>query len=71
MITVTIERDIEEKLEALGATSEHSKVAMARERLLDALDEELEDLDLAKRRLKSPAKRWTQEQLEEGLDLEG
>lgn len=71
MITVQLDRDIEERLEALGAKSESSKAVMARERLLDALDEELQDLRLAEERLKNPARRWTQEELEQGLDVEG
>lgn len=37
-------------------------------RLLEALDDELQDLRLAKERLKEPARRWTQEELEKGLD---
>ena len=68
---VQLDRDIEERLEALGATSEKSKAAMARERLLEALEEELQDLRLAERRMKEPAKRWTQKELERGVDLDG
>jgi len=71
MITVQLDRDIEERLEALGARTESSKAVMVRERLLDTLDDELRDLRLAEERLKDPARRWTQEELEQGLDLEG
>lgn len=71
MITVGLDRDIEERLEALGARSGSSKAVMVRERLLDALEDELRDLRLAEKRLKEPARRWTQEELEKGLDLEG
>lgn len=71
MITVELDRDIEERLEALGARSDSSKAVMVRERLLDALEDELRDLRLAEKRLKEPARRWTQEELEKGLDLEG
>ena len=71
MITVQLDRDIEERLEALGAKSDSSKAAMVRDRLLGALEDELQDLRLAERRLKEPARRWTQEELEQGLDLEG
>ena len=70
MITVQFDRDIEERLEALGARSDSSKAVMARERLLDALEEELSDLRLAEERLRTPGRRWTQEELELGLDLE-
>ncbi len=68
MITVQLDRDIEERLEALGARSDSSKVDMVRERLLDALDAELRDLRQAEERLKKPARRWTQEELEQGED---
>ncbi len=71
MITVPLDREIEERLEALGATSESSKAAMARDRLLDVLEDELRDLRLAEERLKEPARRWTQEELEQRLDLDG
>ncbi len=70
MITVQFDRDIEERLEALGARTDSTKAVMARERLLDALEEELSDLRLAQERLRAPGRRWTQEELEQGLDLE-
>ncbi len=44
---------------------------MVRERLLDALDDELGGLRLAEERVKEPVRRWTQEELEQGLDLDG
>lgn len=66
MITVQLDRQIEERLEALGATSDSSKAAMVREKLLEALEAELHDLRLAEKRLKEPARRWTQEELEQG-----
>ena len=66
MITVQLDRDIEERLEALGARSDSSKADMVRERLLDALDDELRDLRLAEERLKQPARRSSQEELEQG-----
>jgi len=71
MITVQLDQRIEERLEALGATSDSSKSVMARERLLEALEDELRDLHLAQARLREPARRWTQKELEQGLDLEG
>ncbi len=71
MITVPLDREIEDRLEALGARSDRSKATMARERLLDALEDELRDLRLAEERLREPARRWTQEELEQGLDLDG
>jgi len=41
----------------------------AREAILEHL-EELEDAYLGAERLKTPAKRWTQQELEAGLDLD-
>ncbi len=67
---VEIDREIEERLEALGATTDSSKSVLARERLLDALEEDLQDLRTARQRLRKPARRWTQKELEQGLDLE-
>ena len=66
MITLPLDRDIEEPLEALGASSDQSKAETAQQRLRDALEDELRDLRLAEERLREPAKRWTLEELEQG-----
>lgn len=70
MLEIPLDAEIEESLEALGAMTERSKLQLARERLLAALHEDLEDLRTAQDRLSNPARRWSQEELEQGLDLE-
>ncbi|MEM7587962.1 MAG: anti-toxin [Acidobacteriota bacterium] len=69
MIHLQLDRDIEERLEALGATSDTSKVALAKETLLSALKDDTRDLKLAEERLAKPGRRWSQEELERELDL--
>jgi hypothetical protein len=71
MLSVTFDQDIENRLEALGATDQGSKVALVQDRLRAALQEDLDDLRVARERLRNPGRRWTQEELERGLDLEG
>lgn len=70
MLAIPLDAEIEHSLEALGATTASSKQQLARERLLAALQEDLEDLRTAQERLAQPARRWTQEELERELDLE-
>lgn len=71
MLAMPIDTEIEERLEALGALSDSSKTALARTRLLEALETDLSDLQIVEERLQRPARRWTQEELERGFDLEG
>lgn len=71
MLSVTFDQDIENRLEALGATDQGSKVALVKDRLRAALQDDLDDLRIARERLQNPGRRWTQEELERGLDLEG
>lgn len=70
MLALPIDPELEKRLEALGAHSDSTKATLARDRLIEALDEDLQDLRLAKERLAQPARRWTQEELEQGVDLE-
>ncbi len=70
MLPMPIEPAIERRLEALGAKTDHSKTALLRKTLHQAL-EDLEDLRIAEQRLEHPERRWTQEELEQGLDLAG
>lgn len=70
MLAIPIDPEIDERLEALGARSDATKTTLARERLIEALDEDLTDARIAEERLAQPARRWTQEELEQGLDLE-
>jgi len=69
MLALRLPEDIEQRLADLAAKTGRTKSFYAREAILEHL-EELEDAYLAAERLKSPAKRWSQEDLEAGLDLE-
>ena len=69
MLAVRLPLEIEERLERLAQRTGRTKTFYAREAILRHL-EEMEDTYLAVNRLKRPAKRWTLEQLEKGLDLD-
>lgn len=75
MVTLTLDGDIEKRLEQLGAGTPAAKAALARKALLEALEEELEGAAawarLAdERKASAGAERvWTLEQLERGDDL--
>lgn len=68
MLSLPISPDIEQRLEALGAKTPKSKMKLLKDTLLEAL-EDLEDLKTAERRLEKPGRRWSQEELEQELDL--
>ena len=69
MLALRLPDEIEQRLADLATKTGRSKSFYAREAILEHL-EELEDAYLADERLKTPAKRWTQEELEGGLDLD-
>jgi Arc/MetJ family transcription regulator len=71
MLYLEIDSEINRRLEALGATTDKSKVELARRRLLEALDEDLADVRLAVARLENPGRRWPQEDLEQELGHDG
>lgn len=70
MLAVRLPQEIEERLTELAARTGRTKSYYVREALLTHLDD-LEDMYLAASRLKQPERRWTQEELEQGLDLDG
>jgi RHH-type rel operon transcriptional repressor/antitoxin RelB len=70
MLAIRLPEEIERRLAELAAKTGRTKSFYAREAIVMHL-EELEDAYLAAERLKHPAKRWTQEELEAGVDLEG
>ncbi len=70
MLAIRLPDEIEERLAELAAKTGRTKTFYAREAILQHLDE-LEDIYLAEERLNKPAQRWTQEELEQELDLEG
>jgi RHH-type rel operon transcriptional repressor/antitoxin RelB len=70
MLAIRLPEDIERRLGELAAKTGRTKSFYAREAIVEHL-EELEEAYLAAERLKHPAKRRTQEDLEAGVDLEG
>ena len=70
MLAIRISHDIENRLQQLALRTGRTKTYYAREALLRFI-EDMEDEYLALSRLEAPTKRWTLEELEEGIDLEG
>jgi len=58
-------------LRATSDTTDKSKAELVRTRLLEALDEDLADVQLAIARLENPGRRWSQDELEQELGLDG
>jgi RHH-type rel operon transcriptional repressor/antitoxin RelB len=69
MLAVRIPEEMETRLEALAELTGRPKSFYVREALQAHLDE-IEDTYTALYRLEHPARRWTLEELEQGLDLE-
>ena len=69
MLAIRLPTDIENRLRVLAEKTGRTKTFYAREAILRHL-EDLEDTYLAIERLENPGKRWTQDELERGLDLE-
>ena len=69
MLAVRIPNKTEARLEKLAALTGRPKSYYVREALESHLDE-IEETYTALYRLEHPAKRWTLEELEKGLDLE-
>jgi RHH-type rel operon transcriptional repressor/antitoxin RelB len=70
MLAIRLTPDIEKRLTELAKRTGRTKTFYAREAILRYLDD-LEDQYLALDRLEHPAKRWTLDELEDGLDLGG
>lgn len=69
MLAIRLPDELEKRLERLARKTGRSKSFYAREAILEHI-EDLEDTYLAVSRLKRPAKRWGQDELEQELDLE-
>jgi RHH-type rel operon transcriptional repressor/antitoxin RelB len=69
MLAVRISEAMESRLDKLAALTGRAKSYYVREALQTHLDE-IEEVYTALYRLEHPAKRWTLEELEQGLDLE-
>ncbi|MDP6183311.1 MAG: TraY domain-containing protein [Gammaproteobacteria bacterium] len=70
MLAIRLPEDIERRLAKLAEKTGRTKTFYAREAIVSHL-EELEDTYLAASRTKRPKKRWTQDELEAELDLDG
>jgi len=69
VLAIRLPEDIENRLKALADKTGRTKTFYAKEAILQYLDE-MEDKYLALDRLENPGKRWTLDELEQGLDLD-
>ncbi len=69
MLTWTVDRDIEERLESLGAKTESGKTALLRKVVVEML-EELEDIRMAENVMANPGRRYTLEEVEQEFGLD-
>ena len=69
-LALSLDADIERRLEALGADSDSRKEVLAREALLEALEDRL-DVQAADTRMREGGRLWSLEALERGDDLAG
>ena len=70
MLAIRLPAKIEKRLAALAKRTGRTKTYYATEAILQYMDD-MEDTYLAVERLEKAGKRWTQEELEQGVDLEG
>ena len=70
MLAVRLSPDIEKRLDELSKKTGRTKTYYAREAIIEYIDD-LEDYYLAVDRLGSPGRRWTMEEVEKELGLEG
>lgn len=68
MLAVRLPSDIEQRIADLASRTGRTKTFYVREAIESHLDE-LEDKYLALDRLEKPVKRWSLEDMEDGLDL--
>ena len=69
ILAIRVSHDIESRLLQLARRTGRTKSYYAREALLRFI-EDMEDEYLALSRLEAPAKRWTLDELEQGIDVE-
>lgn len=70
MIAVRLPTEIEKRIAELAVRTGRTKSFYIKEAIMEHLDE-MEDKYLALDRLENPAKRWTLEEMEQGIDMEG
>lgn len=69
MITVHLPSEIEQRIADLAAQTGRTETFYIEEAIIEYLDE-LEDKYLALNRLENPTKRWTLDEMEQGIDLD-
>ena len=69
MIAVHLPSEIEQRIADLAARTGRTKNFYVEEAILEYLDE-LEDKYLALHRLENPDKRWTLDEIEQGIDMD-
>ena len=69
MIAVRLPANIEERIAQLATNTGRTKTFYIKEAIMQHLDE-MEDKYLALDRLEKPARRWTLNEMEQGLDME-
>ena len=69
MLNISLEPELEQRLQALAAKSGHSTAQLAREAIIEMVEGQ-EDLAAAKAVLANPCRRWTMEEVARELDLE-
>lgn len=70
MLSLRLPIEVEDRLANLAQSTGRTKTFYAKEAILKYLDE-MEDTYIALNRLEKPEKRWSLEDLEKELDLEG
>ncbi|MDM3871609.1 TraY domain-containing protein [Porticoccus sp. W117] len=70
MLAIRLPKDVEDRLTQLANRTGRTKTFYAREAILEHLDE-MEERYLAISRLENPGKRWTLDEMEQDIDLEG
>ncbi|MDX2478558.1 MAG: TraY domain-containing protein [Gammaproteobacteria bacterium] len=70
MLAIRLPEDIENRLSELAKKTGRTKTFYVKEAILEHL-EDMEDKYLALSRLENSGKRWTLDELEQELDLEG
>lgn len=69
MITVHLPSEIEQRIADLAARTGRTETFYIEEAIIEYLDE-LEDKYLSLNRLENPTKRWTLDEMEQGIDLD-
>lgn len=69
MLAIRLPEDIEQRLNALAENTGRTKTFYAKEAIVRYLNE-MEDVHIALSRLEMPTKRWTQDEMEQGADVD-